>query len=87
MAKSLKSEGFDMDGFLGSTESDEGPQRVRTGSVPDPIRGHTGSAPVRERRVRMSDEDWEWLRAHFEAKGIAVSAGLRMIVREYMDRH
>ena len=36
--------------------------------------------------VRFNPDDWEWLKQHFQAKGLPVSAGLRMIAKEYIDR-
>ena len=36
--------------------------------------------------VRFHPDDWDALKRHFSAKGLSISAGLRMIVKEYMNR-
>ena len=36
------------------------------------------------RQIRISDADWNELKRHFEARGLTVSAGIRMIVKEYL---
>ena len=41
-------------------------------------------ATLKRYDVRFAPDDWEWLKQHFEAKGLTVSAGLRMIVKDYM---
>ena len=43
-------------------------------------------ATLKRYDVRFNPDDWEWLKQHFQAKGLTVSAGLRMIVKEYMNR-
>jgi len=42
--------------------------------------------PLKQRQIRMSDTDWTWLQRHFLSKGLTISAGLRMIVKEYMSK-
>jgi hypothetical protein len=42
--------------------------------------------PLRQRQIRMSDSDWNRLRECFERKGISISSGIRMIIREYLAR-
>jgi predicted DNA binding CopG/RHH family protein len=37
--------------------------------------------------IRMADSDWEKLKAHFAARGLSVSAGVRFIVKEYLRHH
>lgn len=58
----------------------------------DAVRKKVESAGLRERgpmtlrNIRFPDRDWQLLKAHFADKGLALAAGLRMVVREYMDR-
>jgi len=40
--------------------------------------------PLKVRNIRMSDPDWNRLRHFFGERGISVSAGIRMIVREHL---
>ena len=37
-------------------------------------------------KLRFQGEDWEALKQHFEGKGIKVSQGIRMIIKEYMEK-
>ena len=39
------------------------------------------------RNIRMADSDWKMLKAHFGARGLSVSAGIRFIVKEYLRQH
>jgi predicted DNA binding CopG/RHH family protein len=39
------------------------------------------------RNIRMADSDWKMLKAHFAARGLSVSAGIRFIVKEYLRQH
>jgi hypothetical protein len=39
------------------------------------------------RNIRMADSDWKMLKAHFTARGLSVSAGIRFIVKEYLRQH
>ena len=39
------------------------------------------------RNIRMADSDWEKLKAHFGARGLSISAGVRFIVKEYLRQH
>jgi predicted DNA binding CopG/RHH family protein len=39
------------------------------------------------RNIRMADSDWEKMKAHFAARGLSVSAGIRFIVKEYLRQH
>jgi len=39
-----------------------------------------------ERNVRLPDRDWQLLKAHFADKGLALAAGIRMALREYMEK-
>ncbi len=36
--------------------------------------------------IRLHEGDWNRLKDHFESKGLPVSSGIRMIIREYLDR-
>lgn len=40
--------------------------------------------PLKVRSIRMSDADWTRLKHFFNERGISVSAGIRMVVREYL---
>ena len=42
--------------------------------------------PMKVRNIRVSDEDWQALGDHFRDRGIALTAGIRMILRDYMKR-
>ncbi len=35
---------------------------------------------------RLSPHDWAVMAEHFDRKGLTTSAGLRMVIREYMAR-
>ena len=41
---------------------------------------------MKKYHVRFQEQDWAALRRHFEARGISVSAGLRMVVLDYMAK-
>jgi len=43
-------------------------------------------APLNRRQIRMTDDDWEHLKRHFESKGIPVTTGIRSILKDYMKR-
>lgn len=47
-------------------------------SEPDP----PGPMPIRN--IRISESDWQLLQQHFGSKGLSVSAGIRMVLREYL---
>jgi len=36
--------------------------------------------------IRLYEGDWNRLKDHFEAKGLPVSSGIRMIIKEFMER-
>ena len=36
--------------------------------------------------IRIHKNDWKALQQYFEGKGIKVSQGIRMIIKEYMER-
>lgn len=44
------------------------------------------SMKLKQRNFRMSDRDWNQLVRHFEAKGLTIAQGIRLILREYMTR-
>lgn len=46
---------------------------------------HSTSNTLKRYDVRLDPDDWEWLKAHFKTRGLSVSAGLRMIVKEYIN--
>jgi len=76
MAKKLKDD-FDIDSFMRG-------ERGATGETPSrpPKEGQKG--PMRKRNIRLRDADWKALKEHFEAQGIPVSAGIRMVLVQYM---
>ena len=41
---------------------------------------------LKQRNIRMSDNDWILLRNHFQRKCLSISAGLRMIAKDYMEQ-
>ena len=41
---------------------------------------------MKVRNIRMADEDWQVLGEHFKERGIALTAGIRMVLRDYMKR-
>ena len=47
----------------------------------------SSDAPLKVRNIRMSDTDWMRLKQFFAQRGISVSSGIRMIVREYLRQH
>ena len=47
---------------------------------------HSTKAALKRYDVRFAPDDWKWLKSHFRTKGLTVSAGLRMIVKEYIGR-
>jgi len=38
------------------------------------------------RSLRLDPDDWDRLAVHFEGIGLGISAGLRMVIREYMRK-
>ena len=42
--------------------------------------------PMKVRNIRVADEDWKALGDHFNERGIALTAGIRMVLRDYMKR-
>ena len=38
------------------------------------------------RSFRLDPDDWDRLAVHFESIGLGISAGLRMVIREYMRK-
>ena len=47
----------------------------------------SSDTPLKVRNIRMSDTDWTRLKQFFAHRGISVSSGIRMIVREYLRQH
>ena len=90
-APKRKSEQFKEERNLQGTTHEqptEAPQRNHEVTTEDPQKHH--KQPTREAltkyHVRFNPDDWQWLKEHFEGKGLTVSAGLRMIAREYQQR-
>ena len=63
----------------------ESPQTHHNNTTNDPQQTHN-TGPLIKRHIRISDNDWQRLQAHFQGKGLNMSAGLRMAIREYMSR-
>ena len=42
--------------------------------------------PLKKRHIRISDNDWQRLQDHFSRQGLNVSTGVRMIIRQYLER-
>ena len=40
--------------------------------------------PLEKHHIRVHRGDWKALQEHFEARGIPVSTGIRMLIRKYM---
>jgi hypothetical protein len=49
-------------------------------SEPDP------PGPMLIRNIRISESDWQLLRQHFGSKRLSVSAGIRMVVKDYLQQ-
>jgi|GEM_PF-2839871 hypothetical protein len=77
----------DMDDLM-ALKSRKATQKATESSTDDtqaPHKHSTGNT-LKRYDVRFNPDDWEWLKQHFEAKGLTVSAGLRMIVKEYLTK-
>jgi hypothetical protein len=59
----------------------ETPQKTHESTTDTPQRG-----AMEKYNIRMLPTDWEALKRHFEAKGLTISAGLRMVLKEYMSK-
>ena len=69
-----------MDEFLGSKKP-----HISTTSAPQTTHGKTTKrSALTKYHIRLHDEDWKALQEHFEAQGISVSAGIRMVLVQYM---
>jgi hypothetical protein len=56
-----------------------------TAGVPlKPSQDTNGPMPIRN--IRISDHDWTYLQNHFKHKGLSVSAGIRMVLRDYINQ-
>jgi len=42
---------------------------------------------LNQRIFRISDTDYKSLKKHFEEKGLSISGGIRMIVKEYLKNN
>ena len=63
------------------------PQSVRRQVGESELHSTLSDGPLRVRNIRMSDADWNRLKHFFGERGISVSAGIRMIVREHLRNH
>ena len=63
----------------------QAPTKHSTNNTQTPHERST-DATLKRYDVRFNPDDWEWLKQHFQAMGLTVSAGLRMIVKEYMGK-
>lgn len=62
-------------------------QSVRRQVSESGLHTSTSDGPLKVRNIRMSDADWNRLKHFFGERGISVSAGIRMIVREHLRNH
>ena len=71
--------------ILGGRKTDRKPTKC-----PQTTHESTTDTPQREAlekyHVRFHPSVWSLLEKHFRAKGISVSAGLRLVVSEYLNR-
>ena len=80
------------DDFMDSFMSGKDPQKTDKDTTTDPQATDerptrdVQKTPLERYQFRLHPEDWRRLQDHFEARGISVSAGIRMIIREYLDR-
>ena len=63
-------------------EAPQEPHEVPTG-IP-----HTAHerATMKKYHIRFQEQDWDALQRHFEARGISISAGIRMVVLDYIAK-
>lgn len=59
-------------------------QSVRRQVSESGLQSTSSEGPLKVRNIRMSDADWNRLKHFFQERGISVSAGIRMVVREYL---
>jgi hypothetical protein len=59
-------------------------QSVRRQVSESGLHSTSSEGPLKVRNIRMSDADWNRLKRFFQERGISVSAGIRMVVREYL---
>lgn len=62
-------------------------QSVRRQVGESELHSTSSDGPLKVRNIRMSDADWNRLKHFFGERGISVSAGIRIIVREYFRNH
>ena len=43
-------------------------------------------ATLKRYDIRFNPDDWEALKQHFSGQGLTVSAGIRMVVKKYMQQ-
>jgi predicted DNA binding CopG/RHH family protein len=41
---------------------------------------------LKQRIFRISDSDYNALKKHFDARGISISGGIRMIAKDYLNK-
>ena len=61
------------------------PQETHKGTTNDPQTTHD-VGPLKKRHIRIADNDWQRLQDYFSSQGLSVSAGIRMIIKQYMSR-
>ena len=68
----------------GHTEATQGPQEGHVEATGEKADGKQSGANIR--KIRLSDRDWERLRAAAEREGTSRGAIVRRLVREYLRR-
>ena len=61
------------------------PQTTHKSIENDPQTTHN-VGPLVKRHIRITDDDWQRLQIHFRSQSLTISAGIRMIIKEYMER-
>ena len=98
MSKKAVPDGF-MDNFMSGKSPTDAPQKTDKRPTKAPRKAHkittetrrkpginTTKAPLKKYHIRLSEKDWKALQTHFNAKGLKVSQGIRLIVSEYMEK-
>ena len=82
--KPVKDE-FDMDSYMSGKNPTEASQKTHKQPTKAPQKAHRVEN-LQKYHIRLTESDWKVLQQHFEARGIKTSSGIRMIIKEYMER-